>query len=228
MLEKIKNNKDKALFLAKKQLPELVCDVVNLEGIHYTLPEIQTLLDGITVGGHRQSDEEITKNQINAWKFLFKSIEHSSFKFSKEYVLELHAILAKNEALTSGEFRDGAVFIAGTDYHPPKYNELDSLWQEIENIIFDDNNVLLYQKAISVFLQMARTQFFYDGNKRTGRMIMNGILLQHGLPVINLPANKQLEFNKLMLDFYPSGNEAKMQKFMLGCLDITILKIMME
>jgi Fic family protein len=228
MLEKIKNNKDKALFLAKKQLPELVCDVVNLEGINYTVPEIQTLLDGITVGGHKQSDEEITKNQINAWKFLFKSIEYSSFKFSKEYVLELHAILAKNEALTSGEFRDGAVFIAGTDYHPPKYNELDSLWQEIENIIFDDNNVLLYQKAISVFLQMARTQFFYDGNKRTGRMIMNGILLQHGLPVINLPANKQLEFNKLMLDFYPSGNEAKMQKFMLGCLDITILKIMME
>jgi Fic family protein len=228
MLEKIKNNKDKALFLAKKQLPELVCDVVNLEGIHYTLPEIQTLLDDITVGGHKQSDEEITKNQINAWKFLFKSIENNSFELTKTYVLKLHNILAKNEALTSGEFRDGAVFIAGTDYHPPKYNELDSLWQEIENIIFDDNNVLLYQKAISVFLQMARTQFFYDGNKRTGRMIMNGILLQHGLPVINLPANKQLEFNKLMLDFYPSGNEAKMQKFMLGCLDITILKIMME
>jgi hypothetical protein len=40
----------KALFLAKKQLSELVYDAVNLEGVNYTLPEVQTLLDGVTVG----------------------------------------------------------------------------------------------------------------------------------------------------------------------------------
>jgi Fic family protein len=39
---------------------------------------------------------------------------------------------------------------------------------------------------------MARIQFFYDGNKRTGRLMMNGVLLTNGLPVINLPASKQL------------------------------------
>ena len=37
--------------LAKRQLSELVYDAVNLEGIPFTLPEIQTLLDDITVGG---------------------------------------------------------------------------------------------------------------------------------------------------------------------------------
>lgn len=227
MLEKIKKDKQKALFLAKKQLPEIVCNVVNLEGINYTLPEIQTLLDGITVGGHKQSDEEITKNQINAWNFLFKSIENNSFKLTKSYVLELHKILAKNEALTSGEFRDGEVFIAGTNYTPPKYNKLDNLWQKLENTAFNNDNLSIYQQAISVFLQMARNQFFYDGNKRTGRMMMNGILLHNGLPVINLPANKQLEFNKLMLEFYPTGDEKHMQEFMLSCLDEKILEIMM-
>ncbi|MEA1866894.1 MAG: hypothetical protein U9N19_02165, partial [Thermodesulfobacteriota bacterium] len=41
----------KAMMLAKRQLAECVCDAVNLEGINLTLPEIQTLLDGITVGG---------------------------------------------------------------------------------------------------------------------------------------------------------------------------------
>jgi Fic family protein len=228
MLEKVKKNTAKALFLAKKQLPEIVCDVVNLEGINYTLPEIQTLLDGITVGGHKQSDEEITKNQINAWNFLFKSIENNSFKLSKSYVLELHKILAKNEALTSGEFRDGEVFIAGTNYTPPKYSELNSLWQQLETTDFNDTNGIIYQKAISIFLQMARNQFFYDGNKRTGRMMMNGILLSCGLPIINLTANKQLEFNQLMLDFYPSGNEQDMQNLMLSCLDDKILQMMME
>lgn len=50
-LESMIPKQKKAIFLAKWQLPELVCDAVNLEGINYTLPEVQTLLDGITVGG---------------------------------------------------------------------------------------------------------------------------------------------------------------------------------
>jgi hypothetical protein len=40
---KILPNKQKALFLAKRQLPKLVCDAVNLEGINYTLPEVQKM-----------------------------------------------------------------------------------------------------------------------------------------------------------------------------------------
>jgi len=43
-LDTIKPNQEKAFFFAKRQLPEFVYDAVNLEGINYTLPEIQTLL----------------------------------------------------------------------------------------------------------------------------------------------------------------------------------------
>ena len=56
MIEKcwgMKPNPDKALMIAKRQLAELVYDAVNLEGLHFSLPEIQTLIDGITVGGHK-------------------------------------------------------------------------------------------------------------------------------------------------------------------------------
>ncbi|GGG01391.1 MULTISPECIES: hypothetical protein [Cysteiniphilum] len=56
LLRAIKPSRQKALFLAKRQLAEFVYDAVNLEGIHYTLPEVQTLLDGVTVGGHKLSD----------------------------------------------------------------------------------------------------------------------------------------------------------------------------
>jgi prophage maintenance system killer protein len=53
---------------------------------------------------------------------------------------------------------------------------------------------------------MARRQFFYDVNKRMGRFVMNGFLLSHGYPAINLPAKRQLEFNQLMLSFYDTGD----------------------
>ena len=75
----IEPNKGKALMLAKRQLSELVCDAVNLEGINFTLPEIQTLLDGVTIGGHKISDQQIAVSQGQAWRTLFKWIEQDQF-----------------------------------------------------------------------------------------------------------------------------------------------------
>ena len=84
MLSNIIPNKKKAVFLARKQLSELVTDAINIEGINYTLPEVQTLLDGITVGGHKLSDQTITLNQANAWHYLFESLENNTFSLNKE------------------------------------------------------------------------------------------------------------------------------------------------
>ncbi len=221
-------NPKKALFLAKKQLSELVFDAVNLEGVNYTLPEVQTLLDGVTVGGHKQTDELITQNQIKAWQFLFAVIEKQAFDLSAQFVCQMQAKVAQQEALTWAEFRSGGVSIAGTDYLPPDHTKLADLWRVLAEKSLPNDIDGIYQYAVSLFLQMARNQFFYDGNKRTGRLMMNGILLTNGLPVINLPASKQLEFNQLMLDFYPSDDEMPMQAFMRSCLNAHHLKIMAE
>lgn len=187
-----------------------------------------TLLDGITIGGKKQQDELITNNQIKSWKRLFELINNKNFQITKKIVCELHHIVANQEALTDGVFRNAGIFISGTDYIPPLANKLDDIWSHQMPILENNNNEKIYHYAISVFLQMARNQFFFDGNKRTGRLIMNGILLSYGLPVINLPAIKQLEFNQLMLKFYTSNNENEMQKFMLSCLDKRIITIMQK
>jgi len=77
-------------------------------------------------------------------------------------------------------------------------------------------------------LTMARWQFFYDVNKRMGRFVMNGHLLAHGYPAINLPAARQLEFNQLMLAFYASGDQQSMNGFLRSCLDDRVIRIMKE
>jgi len=38
-------DKNRALMHTKRMMPELVCDAVNLEGLNFTIPEIQTLSD---------------------------------------------------------------------------------------------------------------------------------------------------------------------------------------
>ena len=226
MATSLKSNPQKALYFAKRHLPEFVCDSVNLEGINFTLPEVQTLLDGITVGGHKLSDEKITLNQARAWRLLFQLIEHDQFTLSKQTVLQLHAAAAEEESLTWGVFRSGNVTIAGTDYQPPNANKLELLWDEM--VAKSQEIVDIYDRAIFVFLQMARQQFFYDVNKRTGRLMMNGILLKAGYPAINLPAKRQQQFNQLMLEFYASNNIEPMTTFMKSCLDARIIEIMNE
>lgn len=219
-------NRDKALMMAQRELSALVCDAVNLEGIPFTLPEIQTLLDGITVGGHKLSDQQIALNQANAWKHLFQSIKSGIFTLTSDYACELHAIAAKEEALSWGTFRQGNVTIAGTDYLPPDHQILPSLFEKMADSLQAMDDV--YDQAIAIFLLMARNQFFYDVNKRMGRFMMNGWLLSNGYPVINLPAKRQLEFNQLMLDFYGTGDQAQMNSFMRSCLDPRIVRIMSE
>jgi len=219
-------DKGKAIMLARRQLSELVWDAVNLEGINVTLPEVQTLLEGVTIGGHRVSDQQIVLNQVTAWRTLFEWVEKGKFDLSAEKFCALHLIAAKDDALEWGQFRSGGVTIAGTDYMPPEAQELPALFKKMveEAINLED----IYDQAIFVFLTMARVQFFYDVNKRMGRFMMNGILLNAGFPAINLPAKKKLEFNRLMLDFYSSGDQQPMNTFLRSCLDERVIRIMSE
>lgn len=219
-------DKPKALMLAKRQLSELVCDAVNLEGLAFTLPEIQTLLDGITVGGHKLADQQIALNQADAWRMLFKWIEKEQFAINGETVCALHGIAAREEALEWGKFRSGGVTIAGTEYLPPPADSLPELFKQMVNEASRIPDI--YDQAIYFFLTMARCQFFYDVNKRMGRFVMNGLLLSQGFPVINLPAKRQLEFNQLMLEFYETGIQQPMNTFLRSCLDERIIHIMKE
>lgn len=220
---------NKALFDAKRLIAQIVTDVVNLEDINFTVPEVQTLLDGITVGGHKLQDELITLNQINAWKFLFTSIEKCTFVLDKGYLLKLHNLVANKEALTWGEFRTGQVSISGTDYLPPKANELNVLWENLQAIIIQKlsnhtDTASIYRAAVLLFAEMARTQFFFDGNKRTARMMMSGILLSRNLPMINIPAKRKLEFNQVMIRYYDHQDFEQLFAFMWSCIPDHIIE----
>lgn len=225
-LNTIKPNKKKAIFLAKRQIAELVYDAVNLEGINFTLPEVQTLLDGVTVGGHKLSDVTITLNQKKAWEYLFQALEKDFFSTRKDFACKLHAIAGAEEALEWGKFRTGKVTIAGTSFKPPAAEQLNTAWDTMISEAAKLENT--FEKATFIFLQMARNQFFYDVNKRMGRFMMNGILLNAGYPAINVPAKEKLTFNKLMLEFYPNNNIKPMHEFLLACLDENTIEIMSE
>ncbi len=52
------------------------------------------------------------------------------------------------------------------------------------------------------FLFGALQLFFFDGNKRTSRFMMNGILMSAGIDAISVSAAKAQAFNENMVRFY--------------------------
>ena len=213
-------NRTRALFRARKVLEGIVYDTVALEGNPYTFPEVKTLIDGITVGGRRISDTEQVLNTADAWREMFRQVDAGTFTPDVETALTLHDILARREALEWGQFRNGAVQVAGTDMAvPPAEGLAEGCEAGLERLSVTDTGAVgcVHARAIATFLFFARNQFFWDGNKRLGRLMMNGILLDAGCEAINVPAARQAEFNAAMVAFYDSLDADAAIPFIVSC-----------
>jgi Fic family protein len=208
-------NVERALFRVGKLLPEFVYDAAALEDNPYTFPEVKTLLDGVTVGGHRLSDQQQVLNLAAGWKRLAELVRRGEFTLGKTVFCELNGLVAFEEALEWGRFRSGSVSIAGTTHKPPPPERLDELYPLGVATLGALSNAL--EQGIAFFLFGALNQFFYDGNKRTARLMMNGVLLSAGLDAITIPAARKLEFNQKMLRFYDGKDGSEMTAFLLDC-----------
>lgn len=219
---------NRACFRLQKMLAQYVWDAVVLEGNPFTYPQVKTILDGITVGGHRLSDQDQVRNLAASTKELLRLVKTGSFKLDKDTFTALHAMVAREEALEWGHFRgEGGeqhytphvgLGEAG-DYIPPETQPNASDL----NRIFSDGLAQLEQlpdpleRGMAFFLFGALQQFFFDGNKRTSRMMMNGVLMSNGMDAISIPAARAQEFNEKMVDFYVTRNAAAMMDFLVQC-----------
>ncbi len=199
----------------REALDRIVYDTAALEGNPLTFKEVKALLDGASAAKHRASDRKQVLNQAASWIKLLRQVGAGSFRCTVDNFKALHALVAREEALTWGKFRDGPVTISGTKYRPPPHEELEQRFEDGMARIMGIEET--HAKAMAVFLLAARSQFFFDGNKRTGRLMLNGILLSAGHAAISIPFPRQREFDEAMLRFYETGDGQEMILFLASC-----------
>lgn len=205
----------KPKFILKKLLAQYVWDITQLEDNPMSFLDVQTVLDGITVGGYKTEDFNQALNQAKALRELSNLVGNPEWSLSKKLATHLHSFVAREEALAWGEFRKGAVGISGTSYQPPPPELLDTIYESGINEIKKITNPV--EKAVIYFFWASLNQFFYDGNKRTGRLVMNYLLMNNGYYYLTVPAEKKEEFNSGMVDFYNTRNADGMIRFMRDC-----------
>jgi hypothetical protein len=219
---------ERVAFRFHRMLPEYVWDAAVLEGNPFTFPEVKTLLEGVTVGGRKISDQEQILNLGESSKYLLDLVKRRAFKLEKSTFCSLHEHVARNEALEWGHFRGEGL---ETQFTPdvalgergrftplptePGASRLNEVFvsgiQSLEQV----SNP--FERATAFFLFGSLQQFFFDGNKRTSRFMMNGILMTEGIDAVSIPAARAAEFNSRMVDFYIGRNATEMMAFVLDC-----------
>ena len=222
---------ERVTFRFHQMLSVFVWDASVLEGNPFTYPEVKTLLDGVSVGGRKISDQEQVLNLAESSKHLLALVKTSKFSLDKATFTELHGIVARNEALEWGHFRGEGKEISYTPDvalgEQGRYTPLPTLTGAPDlNRVFlqgveELNNQVAhpFEKALAFFLFGALQQFFFDGNKRTSRFMMNGILMSAGIDAISVPAAKVQEFNEKMVRFYLNKDATEMMEFIVGCYE---------
>lgn len=216
-----------ALMIYQQQLSYFVWDAAKLENNPLTYVEVKTLLDGVTVGGHKVSDTEQVLNLADSSKKLVELVKTGRFNLSKETFTQLHAIIARNEALEWGVFRGEGEQLSYSPYvglgEQGEYHPLPTLPGAPElNQVFAEGMIRItslhpLEAGLVTFLFGALQQFFFDGNKRTSRHMMNGWLMLHGYHAISIPAARAKEFNDKMVRFYVSRDGTEMLAFLVSC-----------
>lgn len=220
---------ERACFRFQRSLPEFVWDAGVLEGNPFTFPEVQTLLDGITVGGRKLSDQDQILNLAKSAKRLLALVKNRTFAPSKAVFCELQGLVAREEALEWGHFRGEG---PETNYTPEvslgewgRYTPPPTQPGAANLVaLFERGSAALaaevpapFERAMAFFLFGALQQFFFDGNKRTSRFMMNGILMTHGIDAISVPAARAQEFNEKMVRFYVTREATEMLAFLASC-----------
>lgn len=219
---------NRAIWRFGKMLPGYVWDAAVIEGNTFTYPEVQTLLEGITVGGKKLSDERQILGLSESANELIRLVRSGQFRIDKPTSDLLNGLIASGEALEAGHFRgEGRVVTQvsvnmgehGTHRPPPTEpggENLCRIFQRGTDVILELNSSA-FEQAVAYFLFAAFQQFYYDGNKRTGRYMMNGHLLSHGIDAISVPAARKQEFNTEMIDFYWRADGTRMFRFLASC-----------
>lgn len=202
----------KACAIFKKNLVEITWNCMrSLENNPTTLPQTATILEGQSVGGISIFDLMQVKNYGDGCKNLIWQLFNDEFSLSIKSACLIHSFVAKEDALEWGVIRNKAVSLHNIKYVPPTEN--------LSQILEGGFNYLTKEikspaeRAIATFLFMARTQPFYDANKRTASLMMNGCLMKDGyFPITVLNREAEL-FHKELGKFYETGDANGMFKF---------------
>ena len=207
MRDKYHLTKEQNIFLAKKVLVSNIYNSARLEGINTTYPDTKTILEGVNVPSLRLDEINCILNLRDAWNFTLSNIDTD---ITLDFICKVNSFVSRNESLEWGVLRTGKVGINGVDYIPDIPNREDVI-TNINELLKEEN---ITSRSLNLMLYLMRSQIFWDGNKRTAILVANKLLISNGCGIISVKEEDINEFNRLLTEYYNTGNKDKIISFL--------------
>ncbi len=158
-----------------------------IEGNRLTLKEtLLVLREGMTVKGKTLKEHLEAKNHEEAMHFLFEMVDSKKrLTLSHSLIRQLHQLVVKDtESNTAGAYRMTDVQIMGSKHRPiPGFQVQAAMTQFLKWILLNEKKYHPVEFAAIVHHQFVAIHPFEDGNGRTGRLLMNLLLMRKGFPI---------------------------------------------
>ncbi|HNT29559.1 MAG TPA: Fic family protein [bacterium] len=199
---------------------ELTYSSNALEGNTLTRAETALVVEkGITVNGKTLREHLEAVNHAETFNWISQFADKKINSINESLILKLHRhILSKIDNENAGKYRDIAVRIAGSRVIMPNPAKVPTLMADF--IAWLPKATLHpVELAIEAHLRFVSIHPFVDGNGRTGRLLMNLILMQAGYPPAIIRAEDRRVYINAIEKAQLSRDTKKYTAFMLDSID---------
>ena len=202
------NISDVPSVLYQKELERLTIELSwkssQIEGNTYSLLETERLfLEKKRVEGKSKEEASMLLNHKYTLNYLLDN-KNIAKDLNLKTLEEIHSLLIKDLGVNKN-IRSRSVGITGSAYKP-----LDNEHQIKENLekmcVLINSKENGYEKALLAVTLISYIQPFEDGNKRTGRMVGNAILIGYDACPLSYRSVEAMDYKKAMLLFYEQNN----------------------
>lgn len=182
----------------------------QIEGNTYSLLETERLLKEKETASGKTKDEAIMLlNHKDALDFILDVPDYlQPLKVNR--IEDIHSILTK-ELGVERNIRHRRVGITGTNYRPLD-NEFQIREALEDSVRLINSKSVVFDKALLALVLLSYIQAFTDGNKRTARIVSNGILIANGYCPISFRTVDSIDYKKAVLLFYEQNNIAAFKR----------------
>lgn len=194
--------------LYQKELERLTIELSwkssQIEGNTYSLLETEMLfLEKQTATGKPEADATMLLNHKDALHYILEN-KNAANALDLKLLEEIHSLLIKDLGV-SRNIRSRTVGITGTAYKPlDNEHQIKENMERMCHVINSKDNG--FEKALLAVAMISYIQPFEDGNKRTGRMVSNALLIAYGSCPMSYRSVDVMDYKKAMLLFYEQNN----------------------
>lgn len=177
-----------------------------IEGNTLTLQETALVLEGITIDKKPLKDHLEAIGHKDAFLYV-QDLVKKQIPFSESIIKQIHTLVLMDRPEDRGIYRRIPVRIMGA-YHVPPDPVL--VPEQMENLIaaFTGNtNQHPIGRAAWFHLNFEGIHPFVDGNGRTGRLILNLMLMQSGYPPINVKYSDRKRYYEAFDTYFRDNSE---------------------